>query len=551
MEDRRRLASLSASSSRRRGRRRAGDVGLVPGDRGRIDVDEERAVKAFREALIARDLLPARHDDYYTMLRFMKARGFNVKKAISMWSDMLQWRTEFGTDSILQDFVFHELEEVLKYYPHGYHGVDKEGRPLYIERLGKIDLDKLLNVTTVERFLKYHVQTLEKLFTEKYPACSVAARRHIHTMTTILDVQGVNWMSVGKLVHDIVISINKIDSDNYPEILNQMYIVNAGSGFRLLWNALKNFIDPRTSAKIQVLGNTYLNTLLEFIDISQIPDFLGGSCTCLNEGGCLRSNKGPWTDPEIMRLSREQKKSSIRRVTSQSHDQDSSFQGTQSEKIATYSDRENVVSSAVATTNKSTLDECATSNRLSNQSSARKELGLFPEYCCDIQHRGSSHESLAERIMLRKFYLQVTRTMPSLVLKVLAILHVIFVWFGDFVLHQVVKLWNYQNRVSTNSLTTDHLGTNELKEDAIIPVLERLQKLEDQVFELNNKPMKIPPEKDSMIMESLDRIRSIEHDLQKTKNALSATSLKQVELAESLENLREINIHRKSCCFND
>ncbi|XP_061357779.1 phosphatidylinositol/phosphatidylcholine transfer protein SFH11 [Gastrolobium bilobum] len=269
---------------------------------GAPDPRDEQIVESFRKMLFVEGLLSPKHNDYHTLLRFLRMRDFDMSKSKDMFQHYLKWREDFQVDTLAKEFKFTEYTEVKKCYPHGYHGVDRDGRPVYIERIGMVDLDKLMQVTTLERFIKYHVSEQEKTLGVRYPACSLAAKRHIASTTSILDVNGVGMSNFSKPARYLFTEIQRIDSSYYPETLNQLFIINAGSGFRMLWKAVKTFLDVRTVAKIQVLGSNYLNVLLEAIDPSNMPTFLGGNCTCSDFGGCLMSDRGPWKNPELLEM---------------------------------------------------------------------------------------------------------------------------------------------------------------------------------------------------------------------------------------------------------
>ncbi|XP_074307905.1 phosphatidylinositol/phosphatidylcholine transfer protein SFH11-like [Silene latifolia] len=264
------------------------------------DPKDDQAVQLLRDSLLLDGQLPTKLCDYHTLLRFVRMRDYDILKAKDSFLKYLKWRAEFGVDAIYKEFKFDEYQQVQKHYPHGFHGVDRFGRPVYIERIGMLDINALLRVTTVERLVKHHVYEQEKTARLRFPACTIFARKQIVSTTAILDVKGLGVSSFTNSARDLFTEFQKIASNYYPETLNSLLIINAGSSFKILWKALKTFLDSHTSAKIQVLGSNFRSKLVEVIDPSNLPAFLGGECTCSNQGGCLLSDKGPWKDPEIL-----------------------------------------------------------------------------------------------------------------------------------------------------------------------------------------------------------------------------------------------------------
>jgi hypothetical protein len=65
-----------------------------------------------------------------------------------------------------------------------------QGRPIYIQLLGKIDIGTLKQITTEERMIKFHIQEYERCGKVIMPICSKLQGRQIDQTFGIMDVKG-------------------------------------------------------------------------------------------------------------------------------------------------------------------------------------------------------------------------------------------------------------------------------------------------------------------------------------------------------------------------
>lgn len=231
--------------------------------------------------------------DDATLLRFLRARKFDIEKAKEMFVNCENWRKEFGTNTILEDFHYVEKAKVAQYYPQYYHKTDKDGRPIYIEQLGSVKINEMYKITTQERMLKNLVWEYEAFARYRLPACSRKVGKLVETSCTIMDLKGISLSSASQ-VYSYIREASKLSQDYYPERMGKLYVINAPFGFATVFAMIKRFLDPVTVSKINVLGSTYQEELLKQVPIENLPVKFGGKSD--NPVGVELADDGPWRE---------------------------------------------------------------------------------------------------------------------------------------------------------------------------------------------------------------------------------------------------------------
>eukprot|EP00092_Neocalanus_flemingeri_P014563 GFUD01015712.1.p1 GENE.GFUD01015712.1~~GFUD01015712.1.p1 ORF type:complete len:748 (+),score=196.06 GFUD01015712.1:565-2808(+) len=227
------------------------------------------------------------------VLRFLRARDFNVEKGREMLSSSLIWRKKHGVDKILSEY--QEPAAIKDYFPGGWYHYDMEGRPVFLLRLGQMDAKGIIRSVGEEGLTKLTLHICEeglKLTEES----AHRLNKPISTWTMLLDLEGLNMRHLWRPGVKALLHIIEICEANYPETLGRVLIIRAPRVFPILWTLVCPLIDETSRGKFLFYagtdnrGDQFLGPggLKEYLPEERIPDWLGGpAATGIPEGGLV------------------------------------------------------------------------------------------------------------------------------------------------------------------------------------------------------------------------------------------------------------------------
>ncbi|KAJ2850659.1 phosphatidylinositol transfer protein csr1 [Coemansia brasiliensis] len=221
--------------------------------------NESAKSRSFRSAFWQAASQMANPDSW--VLRFLRARKWDVDAAMQMLHKALQWRAGQAIDEI----VFYG--ESLLHYHTMQTGLafacakDRLENPVYVVRV-RVNLAQNRNIQAIKRFLCWQIETSQLL----------AAGQADGRVTIVFDMTDFTRENIDlKLVRTLITLL----TNYYPETLGMLLLYVNSFLFSSLWTLISPFIDPVVKSKIVMAKSP--SDLALFIDSSQLITELGGS----------------------------------------------------------------------------------------------------------------------------------------------------------------------------------------------------------------------------------------------------------------------------------
>ncbi|KAG2687475.1 hypothetical protein I3760_09G052700 [Carya illinoinensis] len=194
-----------------------------------------------------------------SILRFLRARNWNTKKACKMLKQTLKWRLEYKPEKIQWEDIAHEAETGKAYMANYF---DKFGRPVLIMRPG------YQNTNSTSGQIRYLVYCMEHAIKN--------LNLDQEQMVWLVDFQGWN---TSRISMKVTRETAHILQDHYPERLGLAILYNPPKIFESFWTLVKPFIEPKTFKKVKFVYPNHPESqkiMEELFDMDKLESKFGG-----------------------------------------------------------------------------------------------------------------------------------------------------------------------------------------------------------------------------------------------------------------------------------
>ncbi|XP_030070843.1 alpha-tocopherol transfer protein [Microcaecilia unicolor] len=207
-------------------------------------------------------------DDF--LLRFLRARDFNIDLAYKLLKNYHKWRAE--CPEITADLRPSSIRNLLS---AGYHGVlrsrDSSGSKVLIYRIGRWD-PKL--------FTAYEVFRVSLITSELIVKETETQRNGVKT---IFDLQNWRYAHAFQITPTIAKKIASVITDSFPIKARGIHLINEPSLFHSVFALIKPFLTDKIKERIHMHGSNYMQSLHQHFKKSILPQEYGGTCSSMDE----------------------------------------------------------------------------------------------------------------------------------------------------------------------------------------------------------------------------------------------------------------------------